>query len=70
MTLKDLVENNPVMFSLSLLLVGFLSGISAYSAILRIAHLETVASSHLTEQDQNIIRLTRETIESEKKPHC
>ncbi len=54
------------MFSLSLLLLGFLSGISAYGAILKIAQLETVATSSVASQSQNIDRLNRESLENGK----
>ena len=67
MTLKDVVENNPVLLSLSLLLAGFLSGIASYDAVLRIAHLETVATSELKGLDQTISQLTQEGIENSKK---
>jgi hypothetical protein len=64
MNLKDLVENNPVMLSLSLLIAGFLSGIATYEAILRIARLEPVATSELAEREAKISQLTKEAIQS------
>jgi hypothetical protein len=64
MNLKDLVENNPIMLSLSLLLAGFLSGLAAYDAILRIAHLEPVATWELRDRDDKITQMTKEGIKS------
>jgi hypothetical protein len=66
MTLKDVVENNPVLLALSLLLAGFLSGIASYDAVLRIAHLETVATSEVKELDQTISQLRQEEIDNSK----
>jgi hypothetical protein len=67
MALKDLVENNPVLLSLSLLLAGFVAGVTAYDAILRIAHLETVPASELKDQELTIGKLKQEAAESAQK---
>lgn len=40
MTLREKVENHPVVFFLGTLLVGFLGGLGCYQGILEIAHLE------------------------------
>ena len=69
MTLKELIENNPALVALSLLFVGFASGIGAYDAILRIAHLETVPSSDLKERDQTINQLNQAAAENSQKIH-
>jgi hypothetical protein len=42
MTLKERVENSPVVYLLGALLTGFLGGLGTYEAILRIARLDTV----------------------------
>jgi hypothetical protein len=67
MALKDIVENNPVLLSLSLLLAGFIAGITTYDAILRIAHLETVSASQLKEQEDTIAKSKQEAVESAQK---
>jgi hypothetical protein len=67
MALKDIVENNPVLLSLSLLLAGFVAGVTTYDAILRIAHLETVSASQLKEQEGTIAELKQAAVESTQK---
>jgi hypothetical protein len=67
MSLKDFVESNPVLLALSLLLTGFLGGIAAYDAILRIAHLETIAASDLGERDKTLSQLKQTTNEQAQK---
>lgn len=42
MKLKEILENNPIICYFSVLLIGFLSGIGSYKAIIEIAKLETV----------------------------
>jgi hypothetical protein len=42
MKLKERIENNLIIFYFSALLIGFLSGIGSYKAIIEIAKLETV----------------------------
>ena len=42
MKLKERVENNPVIWTLSMLLAGFLAGIGAYTSVLSIAQLQVV----------------------------
>jgi len=42
MKLKEILENNLIIFYFSALLIGFLSGIGSYKAIIEIAKLETV----------------------------
>lgn len=67
MSLKDFVENNPVLLALSLLLSGFLGGVAAYDAILRIAHLETIATADLGERDRTIAQLKQTNNEQAQK---
>ena len=51
MTLKERVENNPVVWLLGALLTGFGAGIATYEGILRIAHLEVVSTTGSQAQD-------------------
>ncbi len=42
MKIREQVENNPIIFFLGTLLVGFLAGLGVYKGILEIAHLEVI----------------------------
>jgi len=44
MDLKEKIENHPVIWTLGMLVAGFLAGIGAYSSILSIAKLQVVSS--------------------------
>ena len=54
MTLRERIEDNPVVWLLGSLLAGFLAGIGAYQAILEIAHLKVVPEARLAEM-QSIV---------------
>jgi hypothetical protein len=45
--LREKVENNPAVFFLGTLLVGFLAGLGCYQGILEVAHLEVVPAGSL-----------------------
>lgn len=45
MTLRDLLENNPVLIVLATLLAGFLAGIGVYKGIIEIANLKVISQS-------------------------
>lgn len=58
--LKQKVENNPVIFFLGTLLVGFLSGITTYEAVLEIAKLEIIARHEASELKRARTALSKE----------
>ena len=57
MSFKEQIENHPMVWLLSLLFVGFLSGIGTYEGILRIAKLEVATSHELLELRKNSVEL-------------
>jgi len=52
MTLKERVEDSPVIYFLGALLAGFLGGLGTYEAILRIARLDTVRQGTYVSQEE------------------
>jgi hypothetical protein len=59
MALKDTIENNPVIWTLGMLLAGFLAGIGAYKAVLEMADLQSVPKSALiAKPDERVISET------------
>jgi hypothetical protein len=74
MSLKDTIENNPVIWTLGILLAGFLAGVSAYRSVLEIANLQTIPKTAqivqpgervISEADYNAFT-TRDTRATEK----
>ena len=51
MGLKQRIEDNPAIFFLGAIVAGFLAGIGAYDATLRIARLEVVSQSRLADHE-------------------
>ena len=59
MALKDTIENNPVVWTLGMLVAGFLAGIGTYKAVLEMADLQSVSkSARIAKQDERIISET------------
>jgi len=52
--LKERVENNPVVFFLGAILIGFLAGSGAYKAVLEISNQSTISKSTLDSLQQTI----------------
>lgn len=55
--LKERIENNPAVFFLTAVVAGFVSGIGAYEALLRITNQEAVASEHLQALNSQVSNL-------------
>jgi hypothetical protein len=64
---KIRIANNLVLWSLVLLLAGFLAGFGAYKTILKIAQLETVPSSTIKQLEAEIESLKKENATLETK---
>lgn len=60
MQIKDKIENNPVIWTLSTLLIGFLSGFGVYQSILAVAGRKTVP------EDAVIVKSGEQPISSEE----
>lgn len=79
MSLKEKVDNHPLVFFFSTLMVGFLSGLGTYQGILSIAKLEVVSndnvlskekleSSYISKDEhQNVVSALRAKIANEDK---
>ncbi len=55
MTIREKIENHPVLWILSTLLIGFTAGIGVYQSILEIAHLEVVPEYRTEETDESAV---------------
>jgi chromosome segregation ATPase len=60
MGLKEKIESNAVIFFLGTLLIGFLSGIGAYKAIIEIAKLEVISKTEINKLKDSNLQLNRQ----------
>jgi len=56
MSLRDTIENNPVIWTLGILLAGFVAGIAAYKGILQAAGMEPIPkTTRILQSGEHII---------------